>query len=115
MPMTLSIARRTLLAVMATVLFGSFAQAEGQSAWDRILAAKTIRVGVVQAAPWGLKDPVSGNWTGLVPSYAKAIADALGVKLDLVEVTWGSAIPAIQANKIDMMPSMTVTPVSYTH
>jgi polar amino acid transport system substrate-binding protein len=102
--------RRMLFVLAAFLLFGNSAHSEGQSTWDGILARKTIRVGVVQAEPWGFKDPVSGNWTGLVPAYAKAVADALGVKLELIEVTWGSAIPAIQANKIDMVPSMTVTP-----
>lgn len=107
--MHLSIIRRTLLAVAAAALL-SMSQASAASTWDNIMASKTIRVGVVQAEPWGFKDPISGNWTGLIPSYAKAVAEALGAKLELVEVTWGSAIPAIQANKIDMMPSMTVTP-----
>jgi polar amino acid transport system substrate-binding protein len=102
--------RRMLFVLAAFLLFGNSAHSEGQSTWDGILARKTIRVGVVQAEPWGFKDPVSGKWTGLIPAYAKAVADALGVNLELVEVTWGSAIPAIQANKIDMMPSMTVTP-----
>ena len=108
--MRLFFARRVLFALTALVLLGHAAHAEGQSAWETIIARKSIRVGVVQAEPWGFKDPVSGNWTGLVPAYAKAVAEALGVKLELVEVTWGSAIPAIQSNKIDMMPSMTVTP-----
>jgi polar amino acid transport system substrate-binding protein len=107
--MSISIIRKVLIAVTAAVLL-SASHAHAQSAWDNIMSNKTIRVGVVQAEPWGFKDPISGNWTGLVPSYAKAVADALGVKLELVEVTWGSAIPAIQGNKIDIMPSMTVTP-----
>ncbi len=108
--MRFRVAQRMLFVLAAFVLFGHAAQAQGQSAWDAIIARKSIRVGVVQAEPWGFKDPVSGNWTGLVPAYAKAVAEALDVKLELVEVTWGSAIPAIQSNKIDMMPSMTVTP-----
>jgi polar amino acid transport system substrate-binding protein len=99
-----------LFVLMGLLLCASAAHAEGKSVWDDIMARKSIRVGVVQAEPWGFKDPISGKWTGLVPAYAKAVADALGVQLDLVEVTWGSAIPAIQSKKVDMVPSMTVTP-----
>lgn len=101
---------RVLIAIAGILLFGSLARAEGQSVWEHILSSKTIRVGVVQAEPWGFKDPISGKWSGLVPAYAKAVADDLGVKLDLVEVTWGSAIPAVLSGKVDMVPSMTVTP-----
>src|SRR3954470_901563 len=98
--MTVSILHRLLIAGAAAVLL-TVSHAQAGSIWDNVMASKTIRVGVVQAAPWGFKDPISGNWTGLIPSYGKAVADALGAKLELVEVTWGSAIPAIQANKID--------------
>jgi polar amino acid transport system substrate-binding protein len=107
--MSFSIVRKALIVIVASVLL-TVSHAHAQSTWDNIMKNKTIRVGVVQAEPWGFKDPISGNWTGLIPSYAKAVADALGVKSELIEVTWGSAIPAIQGNKIDMMPSMTVTP-----
>jgi polar amino acid transport system substrate-binding protein len=118
--MRYAIAPRILLALAAILLLGNVARADQKSVWDEILERKAIRVGVVQAEPWGFKDPLTNTWTGLVPAYAKGVADALGVKLELVEVTWGSAIPAIQSNKIDMMPSMTVTPqramtVDYTN
>ena len=93
--MSLSIVRKALIVILATVLL-SVSHAHAQSTWDNIMKSKTIRVGVVQAEPWGFKDPISGNWTGLIPSYAKAVAAALGAELELVEVTWGSAIPAIQ-------------------
>lgn len=38
------------------------------------------------------------------------MADTLGVKLETVEVTWGSAIAALQANKIDTMFVLDATP-----
>lgn len=40
----------------------------------------------------------------------KAMASALSVKLDTVEVTWGTAIAALQANKIDIMYMLDATP-----
>lgn len=86
------------------------AQAE-DSTWTKIQTTKVLRVGVAQAEPWFFKDTVSGEWSGIGPSYARALADAMGVKLELVDVTWGTAVAALQSNKIDMMPLLNITPV----
>ncbi|MEO8835774.1 MAG: transporter substrate-binding domain-containing protein, partial [Caldimonas sp.] len=69
------------------------------------------RVGVTQAPPWFSKDPKSGEWTsGVGVSLGKAMAADLGVKFEPVEVTWGTAIAALQGNRIDMMSMMDATP-----
>ena len=80
------------------------------STWDGIQERKSLRIGVVQAPPWFLKDPATGKWSGFGYSVGKAMADTLGVKLETVEVTWGSAIAALQANKIDTMFVLDATP-----
>jgi polar amino acid transport system substrate-binding protein len=80
------------------------------STWDSIHQRKSLRIGVVQAPPWFLKDPASGQWSGFGYSVGKAMADTLDVKLETVEVTWGSAIAALQANKIDIMFVLDATP-----
>ncbi len=81
-----------------------------ESTWDSIMERKSLRIGVVQAPPWFLKDPATGKWSGFGYSLGKAMADTLGVKLETVEVTWGSAIAALQANKIDTMFVLDATP-----
>ncbi|MBI2735706.1 MAG: transporter substrate-binding domain-containing protein [Rhodospirillales bacterium] len=71
----------------------------------------TFRVGVTQAPPWFSKDPKTGQWSsGLGISMGKAMADALGVKLETVEVSWGNAIAALQSDKIDIMFMLDATP-----
>src|SRR3546814_13864319 len=43
----------------------------------------SLRVGVTQAPPWYSKDPKTGEWSsGVGVSLGKAMARALGVKLD---------------------------------
>ena len=70
-----------------------------------------LRVGVTQAPPWFSKDPATGEWaTGLGISMGKAMAETLGVRFEPVEVTWGTAIAALQGNKIDLMHMLDVTP-----
>jgi polar amino acid transport system substrate-binding protein len=43
-------------------------------------------------------------------SMGKAMADALGAKLETVEVSWGNAIAALQSDKIDIMFMLDATP-----
>lgn len=70
-----------------------------------------FRVGVTQAPPWFSKDPKTGQWSsGLGISMGKAMADALGAKLETVEVSWGNAIAALQSDKIDIMFMLDATP-----
>ena len=48
------------------------------------------------------RSPATGR-RGVGVSLGKAMADDLGVKFEPVEVSWGTAIAALQGNKIDMM------------
>lgn len=91
-------------AVVATALvFSAPAQAQ-QSTWDKIMETKKLRMGVTQAPPWYSKNPATGEWdSGLIVSIGKAMADEMGVDLETVEVTWATAIAAMQSDKIDMM------------
>lgn len=96
-----------LAAMLGTV---SPALSQEISTWDAIQERGSIRVGVVQAPPWFLKDPATNEWTGLGSSVGRAMAETLGVDFEPVEVTWGSAISALQANKIDIMFVLDATP-----
>ena len=98
--------RRTVLAaaIAATVMgAGTMALAQ-ESTMDQVRDSGVLRVGVTQAPPWYSKDIVSGEWTGgLGVSMGKAMAETLGVEFQPVEVTWGTAVAALQADRIDMM------------
>lgn len=94
------LAAAAAFAVMAT---GTTAQAQ-DSTMDQVMDNGVLRVGVTQAPPWYSKDIASGEWTGgLGVSMGQAMADTLGVTFEPVEVTWGTAVAALQANRIDMM------------
>jgi len=99
------------LAIVSLFLLLMVGQATAaESTWDSIHERKSLRIGVVQAPPWFLKDLATGQWSGFGYSVGKAMAETLGVKLETVEVTWGSAIAALQANKIDTMFVLDATP-----
>ncbi|WP_282128952.1 transporter substrate-binding domain-containing protein [Roseobacter litoralis] len=98
--------RRTVLAaaIAATVMgAGTMAQAQ-DSTMAQVRDNGVLRVGVTQAPPWYSKDIISGEWTGgLGVSMGKAMAETLGVEFEPVEVTWGTAVAALQADRIDLM------------
>ena len=100
-----------VLTVFASVsIISSSAFAQGKSTWETIKDRGSLRIGVTQAPPWFYKDPAGNEWTGLGSSIGKAMAKELGVKFDPVEVTWGTSIAALQANKIDVMFVLDATP-----
>jgi polar amino acid transport system substrate-binding protein len=95
--------------VLALPALPAAAQAGGTLA--AIKQRGSLRVGVTQAPPWYSKDPKSGEWSsGVGVSMGKAMATSLGVKFEPVEVTWGTAIAALQGNRIDLMFMMDATP-----
>ena len=86
-------------------------RAQAGGTMDEIKKRGSLRVGVTQAPPWYSKDPKNGEWSsGLGVSMGKAMAAALGVKFEPVEVTWGTAIAALQSNKIDIIYMLDATP-----
>lgn len=100
-----------VLAVFAVLAaWSAGANAQETSTWDAIKERGSLRIGVTQAPPWFYKDPASGEWTGLGSSVGKAMAKELGVEFAPVEVTWGTAVAALQANKIDIMFVLDATP-----
>jgi polar amino acid transport system substrate-binding protein len=105
--------RRSVLALAAAALVPIAARSQGTAdgTLAQIKQRGSLRVGVTQAPPWFSKDPKSGDWaSGVGVSLGKAMAADLGVRFEPVEVTWGTAIAALQGNKIDMMSMMDATP-----
>lgn len=109
-----------LFALAGALLVPDLAQAQ-QSTWQRIRENKVLRIGAAQAEPWYFKDTTnstaeggvtSGNvtWRGVGPTVGKAIADAMQVKLEIVETTYGNAVAALQANQFDVMFVLDGTP-----
>jgi polar amino acid transport system substrate-binding protein len=103
---------RALLAALLLVTLGLPASGVGQgkSTLDAVKERGALRIGAAQAEPWFFKDPATQQWSGFGISLGKALADSLGVKLEIVEVTWGNAIAALQGNRIDLMAVLDDTP-----
>jgi polar amino acid transport system substrate-binding protein len=101
-----AMAAGTVSLALPTVTFS-----QGTATLDTVKQRGSLRVGVTQAPPWYSKDPKTGDWSsGVGVSLGKAMATTLNVKFEPVEVTWGTAIAALQSNKIDIMYMLDATP-----
>src|SRR5690554_1327432 len=95
---------RTLVStIVATLLLAVAATGLAQSTWDGIQQRGSIRLGVASSDPWYFQDPLTGQWDGLGVRLGRALADDLGVELELVETSYGNAPAALQAGRIDVM------------
>ncbi len=93
------------------LLTGGNVRAQTADTLEAVKKRGSLRVGVTQAPPWYSKDPRTGEWSsGVGVSLGKSMAAALGVKFEPIEVTWGTAIAALQADKIDLMYVLDATP-----
>ncbi|MFT4150393.1 MAG: transporter substrate-binding domain-containing protein [Paracoccaceae bacterium] len=113
--------KAALAAVTLSLLPAAATQAQEKSTWDQIFETKTLRLGCAQSEPWCFKDASgeegpgaykSGDtvWRGVSVQLGKSIADAMGVKLEVVETTWGNAVAGLQANQFDFMFVLDATP-----
>lgn len=117
---------KKLLNVFGAAVLTAFALAPvtasaQQSTWDQIQTTKKLRLGAPISEPFHFKDQTASDapgavksgdatWRGLTPNIAKQLAEALGVELEIVETTYGTAIAGLQANQFDMIIALDGTP-----
>ena len=116
-------------AALATVGVGLMAASKaaqaqapaGKSTWERILETKTLRMAAPMSEPFLWKDVTNSDkpggvkvgdvlWRGLAVNVCMQLADALDVKLEMVETTYGNGVAGLQANQFDLMFALDGTP-----
>ena len=89
-----------LMAINAPALAEEIA---GETAWKRILRTKTIRVGTVGTTK-SSRVGLDGSFTGISPEILRQVMAPYGVtKLVPVHMDFQSLIPALTANRIDVV------------
>ena len=95
---------RRLLAILAAVAVGLSATAMARADdLANILSKGVVRIGVpIDVPPFGSQD-ASRNPVGLDVELAQMIGKALGVKVELQQITGANRIPYLLTNKIDIV------------
>ena len=100
--------KRTLLGAIALTVGLAIAATSGQvqaqnDRFKRVLERGVLVVGVkADYKPWGFRDS-SGAIVGMEIDMAQDVADALGVKLELIPVQSSNRMQFLQQGKIDLM------------
>jgi len=97
-----------LLSVLSLIF--AIAASAGPS-MDRIIKKGELLVGTSGAQPPMTATTKKGELIGLDIDIAKAMGDALGVKVKFVSMPFAKLLPALEANQVDIILSgMTITP-----
>lgn len=74
-----------------------------ESTYDRVMRTQTIRCGYAAWAPLLIKDPNTGQMSGISHDYVEAMGAALKLKIDWAEeVGWGDFPAALESGRIDI-------------
>lgn len=78
------------------------AKASGNSKLQDVIKNGTLKVGVLPDYPPYSSQDASGKIVGYEPDIAKALADSLGVKLEMVNTDGTSRKPVLDSNRVDV-------------
>lgn len=74
------------------------------SAYDRVLQSKTIRVAYISYPPSFIKDPKTGEYSGIFYEVLQEMAKRMELKVEFVEETaWGTMIESVNSGRADVV------------
>ena len=87
---------------MMLVTASAQAQSAIKNTIESIVERGVLRVGFSTFVPWAMQDK-NGEYIGFEIDVARKLAEDLGVELQLVPTNWDGIIPALLANKFDVI------------
>ncbi|PTV51776.1 MULTISPECIES: transporter substrate-binding domain-containing protein [Pseudomonas] len=93
-----------------TLLIQPAAHAEEQT-WQSVQKAGVLRCGAAVAAPYVMRDPSSGQYSGYFVDLCRDFAEnILKVKAQFVDTSWDNQVAGLQSGKWDMAMALNKTP-----
>lgn len=87
------------------------ASAQDATVLERVKASGVLAIGAIaDGAPYYQKSLAGGPWRGFYIDICQKLADDLGVKLSILETTWGNSVLDLQAGKINVFFGLNPTP-----
>jgi polar amino acid transport system substrate-binding protein len=79
---------------------------QDKSVYERVLEKGTIRVGYVLYPPGLIKDPNTGQFSGIFYEVMQKVGANLNLKVEYVEeVTWQTLVESVKNDKVDIIGS----------
>lgn len=87
------------------------ASAQATTSLERVKASGVLAIGAIaDGAPYYQKSLTGGPWRGFYIDICQKLADDLGIKLSILETTWGNSVLDLQAGKINVFFGLNPTP-----
>ena len=105
-------ARRLLMAVCGTIVGLGLAcgsASANEDFWKKVQQEGVLKVGGAEATPYQMRDPKTGEWSGVYIDILRMLADQLGVKLQVIDTTWDDLVAGLVSGKWDIAPSLNRT------
>lgn len=99
----------TLLAAALLGSGGAHAQA-GDGYWQGVQKAGVLRCGAAIYAPYVMRNPSTGEYTGFFSDLCRQFAAVLKVKPQFIDASWDNIVAGIQSGKWDMALALNRTP-----
>ena len=99
----------TAIAVLGLLAVAPDTVAQATNDLQKIKDRKVVRVGAATAFPF-YERALDGTWKGLIPDLMQPVAQALGVSVEYVDTTWGTASAGLQSDRFDIMGAFNKTP-----
>lgn len=94
----------------ALLLMQPAAQA-GNQTWQSVQQAGVLRCGAAVAAPYVMRDPATGKYSGYFVDLCRDFAEhVLKVKAQFVDTSWDNQVAGLQSGKWDMAMALNKTP-----
>ena len=95
-------------------LFGSLilsTPSHADETWQQVKSNGVLRCGVAPSPPYVIRDPKTGNYSGIFPDLCRMFAkDVLKVKPEFVDTNWDNIVAGLQSEKWDISLSLNDTP-----
>jgi polar amino acid transport system substrate-binding protein len=98
-----------ILIIAGLTAAGDQASAQ-EKLWAKAQSEGELRIGAAVAAPHAIRDPKTGEWSGVAIDVLRKFAEGMGVELKVVDTTWDNIIAGMQAGKWDIAVALNRTP-----
>jgi|SRR3989344_6994436 len=96
----------TIIVAFVTVKFAAKPQTQNNSTYNQVINSGTIRSCYTVYPPDSIKDPNTGQLTGIFIDVVNKAAENMGLKVNWnAEVGWGELIEAVNSNRCDIVGS----------